>query len=111
MQEQEGRLTENGHEFLEAQIRQTRALQAEERAYAYAAEEHARARHHAAHVAQLAGLTQDLQGRIEHMLFEDRAEIHALPGDVIRAVMIFLLASTSWDSHPMDSQVEVKVPV
>jgi len=39
------------------------------------------------------------------------AEIHALPGDVIRAVMIFLLASTSWDSHPMDSQVEVKVPV
>ena len=39
------------------------------------------------------------------------AGVHVLPEDIIRAVVRFLFASTSWDSHPMDSQVEVKVPV
>jgi hypothetical protein len=47
----------------------------------------------------------------QHGRLGSGAEMHALSGDIIRAVMIFLLTSTSWDSHPMDSQVEVKVPV
>ena len=67
-QEQEGRLSSNGEEFLEAKLKQASALQAERQAYAYAAEEYSRARHHAAQVAQFAGVTQDLQGRVEHIL-------------------------------------------
>ena len=78
MQEHEGRLNEIGHEFLEAHMRQTRTLQAEQRAHAYAAEEYARARHHAAQVAQFAGHTQDLQERMEHIVFVGRTEMQAL---------------------------------
>ena len=40
------------------------------------------------------------------------AEFQDLPEDILRTVARFLFSSTSWDSHPMDSQVEVKkVPV
>ena len=78
MHEQEGQFSADCQEFLDAQVRQARALQAERLAYAYAAEEYARARHHAAQVAQFAGVSQDLQGRVDHILFEGRAEIQAL---------------------------------
>ena len=59
-------------------MRQTNTLHAEQRAYAYAAEEYARARHHAAQVAQFAGHTQDLQERIEHIVFVGWTEIQSL---------------------------------
>ena len=39
------------------------------------------------------------------------AELHAVPADILRLVLTPLFAKTSWDSHPMDSQVEVGVPV
>jgi hypothetical protein len=47
----------------------------------------------------------------QHRRLGAGSEIHALPEDILRTVVRFLFASTSWDSHPMDSQVEVKVPV
>ena len=47
----------------------------------------------------------------QHARLGMHANVHVLTEDIIRAVMRFLLASTSWDSHPMDSEVEVKVPV
>jgi hypothetical protein len=36
--------------------------------------------------------------------------LHAVPGDVLRVILSLLFATTSWDSHPMDSKVEVSVP-
>jgi hypothetical protein len=36
--------------------------------------------------------------------------LHAVPGDVLRVILSGLFATTSWDSHPMDSKVEVSVP-
>lgn len=47
----------------------------------------------------------------QHRRLGARSEIQSLPEDILITVGRFLFASTSWDSHPMDSQVEVKVPV
>jgi len=46
----------------------------------------------------------------QHRRLGAGSEIHALPEDILRTVVRFLFASTSWDSHPMDSKVEVSVP-
>ena len=34
-----------------------------------------------------------------------------LPADIVRAIVTFLFATTSWDSHPLDADVKVGVPV
>jgi hypothetical protein len=47
----------------------------------------------------------------QHRRLGMRAAAHALPEDILRSVVRFLFKSTSWDSHPMDSKVEVRVPV
>lgn len=48
----------------------------------------------------------------QHRRLGVAAESNALSEDILRKIARFLFSSTSWDSHPMDSQVEVKkVPV
>ena len=47
----------------------------------------------------------------QHRRLGVRAELHAVPADILRLLVNFLFAQTSWDSHPMDSQVEVDVPI
>ena len=48
----------------------------------------------------------------QHRRLGVEAELNALSEDILRNIARFLFSSTSWDSHPMDSQVEVKkVPV
>jgi hypothetical protein len=46
----------------------------------------------------------------QHRRLGVQGEFHAVPGDVLRLILSFLFAKTSWDSHPTDSQVEVSVP-
>jgi hypothetical protein len=46
----------------------------------------------------------------QHRRLGAGAELHAIPADILRPLLTFLFAQTSWDSHPMDSQVEVGVP-
>ena len=46
----------------------------------------------------------------QHGRLGGRGELHAIPADILRHILNFLFAQTSWDSHPMDSQVEVGVP-
>jgi hypothetical protein len=38
------------------------------------------------------------------------AALCALPADVLRAIVSFVFAATSWDLHPMDANVKVSVP-
>ena len=47
----------------------------------------------------------------QHRRLGVQGELHAVPGDVLRVIVSLLFATTSWDLHPMDSQVEVSVPV
>jgi len=48
----------------------------------------------------------------QHRRLGDAADFHALSEDILKKIARFLFSSTSWDSHPMDSQVEVKkIPV
>ena len=47
----------------------------------------------------------------QHRRLGVQGGLHAIPGDVLRLILGVLFAKTSWDSHPMDSQVEVGVPV
>lgn len=47
----------------------------------------------------------------QHRRLGAGADLHAVPADILRLLLNFLFARTSWDSHPMDSQVEVGVPV
>ena len=47
----------------------------------------------------------------QHRRLGVHAGLYAVPGDVLRVMVSFLFATTSWDSHPVDSQVEVSVPV
>jgi hypothetical protein len=46
----------------------------------------------------------------QHRRLGVRGGLSVVPGDVLRVILSFLLATTSWDSHPMDSKVEVSVP-
>ena len=46
----------------------------------------------------------------QHRRLGVRGGLHAVPGDVLRVIVSLLFATTSWDSHPMDSKVEVSVP-
>jgi hypothetical protein len=39
----------------------------------------------------------------QHGRLGGRGDLHAVPGDVLRVIVNFLFATTSWDSHPMDS--------
>jgi hypothetical protein len=39
------------------------------------------------------------------------ALLSALPADIVRAIVGFVFAATSWDLHPMDANVKVGVPV
>jgi hypothetical protein len=39
------------------------------------------------------------------------AALCAVPADILRAIVGFVFAGTSWDLHPMDANVKVSVPV
>lgn len=47
----------------------------------------------------------------QHVRLGVGAELRAVPADILRLLLASVFAQTSWDSHPMDSQVEVGVPV
>jgi hypothetical protein len=47
----------------------------------------------------------------QHERLGSAAALSALPADLLRAIVSFVFAGTSWDLHPMDADVEAGVPV
>jgi hypothetical protein len=47
----------------------------------------------------------------QHRRLGGEALLCEIPADIVRAIVSFLFATTSWDSHPMDAYVKVGVPV